>query len=230
MTARTFASIAGQALKTAGGKSESRQKLIVAVRAASRRLRISEEDRKAIQLRVTGKESLADMELPEIGRVLDELNRDWKGPMGHRGHVGKIRALWWTLYWLGATGDPGDAPLDAFVERQTGIAALRFLDYRKASSVIEALKSWAAREGVKWPAGKDATADDDRRAVIRAIWSKLAQTGKVTLTGWPEYLSSALQISGRPFLEWQSRELDASIRLLGKKLRRATVDRRGGEE
>src|SRR3546814_5673177 len=104
--------------------------------------------------------------------------------MGHRAHVGKIRALWWSLYWLGAIEDPKDRPLDAFVKRQTGMSSLRFLDHRKAASVIEALKSWAAREGVRWPTAErledlrqtNRGIDSgclDRHAVLAAIADKL---------------------------------------------------------
>jgi hypothetical protein len=227
--ANPFSAVAGRAIKTAAGKSDSRHKMIVAVRMAARRLRISDEDRKVIQLEVTGKESLADMELGEIGRVLDRLNKGWKGPMGHRGHVGKIRALWWTLYWLGAAEEPNGQALDAFVKRQTGIAALRFLDHRKASSVIEALKSWAAREGVEWPAGKGVTADDDRRAVLKAIWMKLARLGLVAHGGCQAYLQRTLPTMST-LEQLESHELDASIRYLGKRLRRAIGGRGASDE
>jgi hypothetical protein len=229
MAAKLFSVVAGRALRTAAGKSDSRQKMILAVRAASRRLRISDDDRHAIQLEETGKASLADMDLPEIGRVLDRLNKGWKGPMGHRAHIGKIKALWWTLYWLGAVEEPGAEALDAFVQRQAHVAALRFLDHRKSFSVIEALKSWAAREGVRWPAGKGVTANDDRRAVLEAVWAKLAERGLVARGGCELYLQRALPTT-RALHELDSHELDAAIRYLGKKLRRAIGERRGAVE
>lgn len=222
--AKPFASIAGAALKTAAGKSDSRQKMVVAVRMAARRLNISDEDRHAIQLEETGKASLTDMELPEIGRVLDRLNKGWKGPMGHRSHVGKIKALWWSLYWIGAVDDPGAQALDAFVKRQAQVAALRFLDHRQAFSVIEALKSWAGREGVHWPVGKAATANDDRRAVLDAVWTKLAERGLVARYGCEAYLQRALPTPST-MEQLESHELDAAIRYLGKKLRKAIAER-----
>jgi len=216
--ANPFAALAGRAVKAAAGKSDSRTKLVRAVRASCGRQGISDEDRKAIQLEVIGKESLADMELPEIGRLLDRLNKGWKGPMGHRAHLGKIRALWWTLYWLGAINEPNDQALNSFVERQAKVAALRFLDHKQAFAVIEALKSWAAREGVAWPAGKP-DANDDRRAVLAAIWLKLAQAGLVSGARLAGYVTGALGADRRLEL-LDSHELDALIRQLGKRLRR----------
>lgn len=167
------------------------------------------------------------MELADLGKLLDHLNRDAKAPMWHRSYVGKIRALWWTLYWLGEIADPKDAPLDAFVKRQTGAGSLRFLDHRKAHSVIEALKSWAARCGVVWP--KDAGTDGglaERRAVLTAIWLKLADAHLVRPGGMEAYLASALNV--QPAVELLDRhELDAAIRLLGKQLRRGLAKREG---
>lgn len=231
--ADAFAALAGRAVKTAAGRSDSRARLVRAVRAACRRQGIGDEDRKAIQLATIGKASLADMDLPEIGRLLDRLNRGWKGTpqssgyFPHRAHVGKIRALWWTLYWLGAVHEPNEPALNAFVERQAKVAALRFLDHKKAYAVIEALKSWAAREGVVWPAGKP-DANDDRRAVLAAIWAKLAERGVVAGGRLGAYVAAALG-ADRALERLDSHELDALIRQLGKRLRRELGKREGGE-
>jgi hypothetical protein len=75
----SFSSVANRHLTAASGKSDARKKLIIAVRAASRRLGIEDEDRKAIQLEVTGKASMSDMDASDIGKVLDRLNRDRTG-------------------------------------------------------------------------------------------------------------------------------------------------------
>lgn len=227
--AKLFGSIAARAIGTAAGKADSRGKMIGAVRAACARLRISDEDRKAIQLEVTGKGSMAEMELPDLGKLLDHLNRDWKGPMGHRAYVGKIKALWWTLYWLGAIEEPGTIALDAFVQRQTGKASINFLGHREAFRVIEALKAWAAREGVAWPDEKqleerrrtDPAIDMprlERHAVLEAISGELRRMGALGF-GYVPYCEKALGLACNHFT-WAARELDAAIRLLGKRLRR----------
>ena len=228
--AKALGSIAVTALRSAAGREQSRTKLNGAVRAACRRLRISDDDRKAIQLEVTGKASMADMTLAEIGLVLDRLNRDYKGPMGHRAHVGKIRALWWTLYWLGAVTDPNDAALDTFVGRQTGKDRIQFLGPREAHSVIEALKAWAGREGVHWPdqaqlreLQRTAPMIDlprlERHAVLEAIAFKLRHL-RILGASFHAYCAQALNLSLNQW-SWDTRELDQAIRFLGKKVRHA---------
>lgn len=145
-----------------------------AIRGAVRRLGIGEEDRRALQAELTGVESMCAMSLAQLDRLLDHFNRDRpaRAPLGHAAPVGrKVRALWWTLYWLGAVDQPGDRAIDAFVQRQAGVDALRFLDHRRAAAVIDALKAWAAREGVAWPARPSPIAE--RRAVAAAIRAKL---------------------------------------------------------
>jgi len=233
LMARTFANVTANLLKTAGGKSDSRRKLIGAVRAASAKLGLADDDRKAIQLEATGKASMADMDASEIGKVLDRLNRDLKGRglggSSERPHIGKIRALWWTLYWLGEIEDPNDRALDAFVMRQTGLSSLRFVDFRAAPSIIEALKAMATRAGVKWPSPTNhplmvpgnpglTIQQLERHAVIQAIWAKLFNVGKVYSVDVLSFLRSSMGV-GLNHLAWSNRELDDAIRLLGKKLR-----------
>lgn len=236
--AKSFGAIAGKALVTAAGKAESHRKLMGAVRASCARQGISDEDRKAIQLEVTGKASMADMTPADIGKLLDRLNRDWKGPMGHRAHVGKIRALWWTLYWLGAVARPDDDAVNAFVARQTGKQKIQFLGHREAYRVIEALKSWAEREGVRWPDqarfnavvahNPDFTIPRyERHAVLDAIAAKLRSAG-LLMAGYEGYCERALTL-GCNHWSWPEHQLDAAIRLLGKKLRRH-LDKRGEVE
>ena len=196
---------------------DSKTQLIRAVRAACHRLGLDDDARRDIQLALVKKRSLSDMTLAEIGLVLDRLNKDWKGPSGHGGHIGKIRALWWSLYWLGLIASPEDSALNSFVRKQTGISALRFLNHRRASSVIEPLKSWLAREGIAWERDGDGFAD--RRSVARASWHRLRDLDAVPASCWGAYLAPAMSISARE-ADWSRHEWDAIIRHLGKLLRR----------
>jgi len=204
-------------------------RLIIAIRAACKRQGIDDDMRKDIQVKLIGKASMSDMTIGELGRLLDHFNKGWKGPMGHRAHIGKIKALWWSLYWLGAIDDPGDRAISAFVERQTGTSALKFLDHRKAASVIEALKSWLGREGVEWPTPEkaDAIADitpgytdlrGDRHAILAALERPLRDAGQL-FGHYAHYLERALGLVPNHHC-WSTAELDAGIRLLGRKLRR----------
>lgn len=240
--ARSFASVTSHLLRSTEGRADSRMKLIKAVRAAAKRIGIEDDDRKAMQLEVTGKASLADMTPAEMGKVLDRLNRDDKGRgLGGsqtRPHISKVRALWWTLYWLGEVDSPNDKALDAFVTRQTGIAALRFLDHRNAPAVIEALKRWAERAGVRWPLSDDVRVSAanpgctivhlERHAVLDTLWRKLMDEGQVHGLMYVEWLRKALGANIN-HLTWSARELDEGIRILGKKYRKAVSDRKKRE-
>lgn len=179
-----------------------RTKLIRAIQAAARRHGLDDDARREMQFGAVGKASLTAMDAGELGRVLQRLNQGRPAP-ADRPHIGKVRALWWTLYWLGAVDQAEAGAIDAFVRRQTGIAALRFLDHRQAHSVIDALKGWAAREGVEWPVKPDRLRD--RLAVIVAIARKLADRGHQAVL---------------PVEDAAAPDLDAAIRKLGKQLRR----------
>jgi len=210
--AKAFADLARSTVRTTDGKSESRTKMIQAVRAACHRLGLDDDARRETQLALTGKTSMTEMSIAELGIVLDRLNKDWKGPSAHRAHVGKVRALWWSLYWLGAVDEPNDAAIGAFVRRQTGVSALRFLDHKAAPAVIEALKAWAAREGVVWEVKPGDLGD--RRAVAAALTIRLG----------PLVADALLAKAGLmgPRSIWTRHEWDAAIRLLGKQARRGT--------
>ncbi|QHL90680.1 DUF1018 domain-containing protein [Sphingomonas changnyeongensis] len=227
--AQSFKALAGRALRTADGKSDSRKRLIGAVRAAAHRSGLADDDRRALQAQITGKTSLSDMTLAEIGRVLDHLNRGWQ-PTGSRATTPKIRALWWTLYWVGAVHDASSRAIDSWVKRQSGRASLRFVDHQAAAPLIEALKSWASRAGVRWPEPADLEAARlghpdvtmqllERHAVLRAITDKLVDRGEIHWNGHLPYIRSALGL-GANHWAWSAHELDAAIRLCGKRHRR----------
>lgn len=236
--AKPFAAVAGRSIRTAAGKAESRVKLMGAVRAAARRHGLDDDDRRELQLQITGQRSMSDMSLADLGKILDHLNKGWHGQSGARATTAKIRALWWTLYWLGAVNDPNDRAIDAFVRRQGGPASLRFTDHRAAQPIIEALKSWAHREGVRWPTEADLRTMQEgqpdltlslyeRHAVLTAIGHKLADRGALHALAVIPYVKTALSL-GANHLAWSAHELDAAIKLAGKKHRRL-LDPRGGE-
>ena len=191
-----------------------RTKLIRGIHAACRKLGLDEDARRDAQLGAVGKASMTDMDAGELRAVLDRLNRG-QAPAADRPHVGKVRALWWTLYWLGAVEQSDARAIDAFVRRQTGVAALRFLDHRQAHSVIDALKLWAVREGVRWPTPGSLLGD--RRAVADAIWAKLATP---PAAGMVAYLAPRLGVAPEHADRWAAYEWDAGIKQLGKLLRK----------
>jgi hypothetical protein len=226
--AKTFAAVLGSTLRTTEGKADSRVKLMRAVRAACRAQGMDDDDRRALQLELVKKASMKDMTPAELGKMLDHLNRGRTRPESSRPHLSKIKALWWTLYWIGAVEQPNDRAIDAFVSRVSKVSALRFLDAGSSRAVIEALKSWAAREGVNWPDAAQAEAIGanhprltmaqlERHAVLALIERKLHDAG-VLHGRYIDYLRTALDLGPRHF-DWTDRQLDDGIRLLGKRLR-----------
>lgn len=137
--------------------SDRRRKLIAAVHAAVRKLKLDEDTRRDVYRRVTQKESLTDMNLAQIGQVLDELNVEARGL--HQEYrtawARKARALWITAYWCGIIDDQRNEAMDAFITRQTGIQKRQWITGDKGHSVIEALKAMLSRHGFTtgWSSG-----------------------------------------------------------------------------
>ncbi len=147
------------------------QKLIF---VGCRALKLDAEARRALQLRVTGKPSLAAMTKAEMQSVVAELRKSGFRPKGS-GRGGKsgrrkagyrkpapradlrlIHVLWSKLGQAGHLDRPDRAGLNAFIRARFGAAwgavpadidMLR--DHRQIEAVIRALKSWCEREGIE---------------------------------------------------------------------------------
>ncbi|WP_372072444.1 regulatory protein GemA [Tistrella mobilis] len=133
-----------------------------AVRAAARELGLTDDGLRDVYARTIGSRSAAGASAADLGRVLDALraagwvpkSRRRKGDRRPAGsaQARKIRALWVSAHNLGITYDPSETGLGEWIERQTGISAMNWVDPATLAKVIEALKSWIAREGgVDWP-------------------------------------------------------------------------------
>ncbi len=206
-----------------------------AIMAACKRQGVDGETRHATQKRITGKVSMTEMTVAELTRLRDHFNRGWKGPRQSRPHVGKIRALWWSLYWIGAIERPDDDALNAFVRRQAHVQHINFLDHRQAASVIEAMKAWLEREGVMWwaadqVAGIAATsrivdgspftqAEADRHAVLAELAHRLDRAGLLARFAIYDWIGNAVERPTGNQWSFSASELDEGIRRLGKKYR-----------
>jgi hypothetical protein len=110
-----------------------------------------------------------------------------------------MRALWLSLWHLGAIEDVSEEALAGFARRVTGgkhsgIEALQWVNGGDAHKVIEALKDRAARDGgVRWEPIKSETGrvinDNPRHRVIEAQRRKLRQLG-LSPTYETKFLSS----------------------------------------
>lgn len=210
--------------------STADNRLMRAIMAACKRLGIDHEERRALVADLTGKASMKDCNARELGIVLDRLNQGWKRQEGHGAHLGKIKALWWTLYWCGAVESADEKAISAFVKRQTGITSLRFVDHRAAPAIIEALKDWCQRIAIVWPSSDD-LADVQQRwpkmtmqrleriAVLKWLDKKLMDNR--ILGASLEYAATALSLYNSTAYGWSDPQCDDAIRLLGKKWRDA---------
>lgn len=140
----------------------------------------------------------------------------------------KIRALWISLYNLGIVRDPSEAALGNYVKRMAKVDNLQWLKSDAAFSVIEALKSWASREGgVNWEGYRTAVNVEyrPRLRVIEAQWSALHKLGVAKLDNFSAvsaYLGYALELKRELNLfNLTDEESDRAIEILGKRLRGA---------
>lgn len=126
--------------------------LIKAVQTCRRKLPTLSDDEiwRDFVERVTGKRSLRELTAPQLGRVIEELHRlgaPKRAKPLPSPQARMARGLWIELADLGAVRDRSDRALDAFVRRQSEVDAARWLtDPAEARKVVEALKSWVARE------------------------------------------------------------------------------------
>ena len=149
--------------------ADRRQSDLAAIHIAQKALALTKEDSEALKLSVTGKASAADMTLAQRRQYLAhlsglqaqragspkpayigprrELNISPDDPDNSR--RAKAQALWHALAVAGHVRIDSHYALMAYVERQTKCTAWRFLNGYQINQVLEALKRWCIRVGVK---------------------------------------------------------------------------------
>jgi phage gp16-like protein len=202
-----------------------RNRLIGAIKAAVKAHGMDDEIYRAMLEQVTGKTSCAKMHAGELVRVLDHLNSGRRA----RGadecpQAAKVRALWIAGWNLGVVRAREDAALRAFVKRQSGIDAERWLrNPADARKVIEALKSWLAREaGVEW-GDKDS---NPRKRVVEAQWRVLVEMDVIRHPEWVNAEHFGYRVTGKAgFHFYRDEDWDHLIGALGRKIHATLADR-----
>jgi len=143
------------------------RKLQQQIHVACRQLGLDPDARRVIQLAACGKASMKDMTEADLVLVIDHLKEHGWTPgfkrgvkrsfkPAPRGDLRLVHVLWRELGKAGALREPGRIGLNKFIRHRfegtwqsvpIDVDALR--DHRQISQVINALKDWCRREGVR---------------------------------------------------------------------------------
>lgn len=132
--------------------SQHRRAMIAKINIARNQLVMNEDDYRQGLFDATGRTSLKDCSEPQLERMLGWLGAKGFQAMPKKGSAQhpmakKARALWISLYQLGAVRNPSEAALEAFAKRQLGCERLVWARQSDAFRLIEALKAMAERSG-----------------------------------------------------------------------------------
>jgi phage gp16-like protein len=134
------------------------------IHVGCRQLGLDSDARRALQVVVTGKASMRDMDDADLLKVLKRLKKDGfnasskateKHKAAARPDLRLVHVLWAKLGEAGELRDPTRAGLNKFIRDQFGntwgsvpadIDMLR--DHKQINAVIQALKAWGARAGI----------------------------------------------------------------------------------
>ena len=134
----------------------NKQRLIQLIHIARSNLQMDEDTYRQMLQGLTGQASTKGMDTTQLNRVLESMKN--KGfriksagkassglPLDSHPQSKKIRALWLEMATAGIIRDSSEKALSLWVQRETGISALRWLNNEEASRVIEKLKKWQRR-------------------------------------------------------------------------------------
>ena len=133
---------------------------IKAIHTLKSRLQLSDDDYRALLRQLTGQASSKDCTPAQQQLVRDHLQRlaEAAGVASPQRRAGfearyqaasprerKVWAIWLDMARRGLVHNKSAQALDAFVQRQTGVLALRWCSAAQLDAVIEALKLWQKR-------------------------------------------------------------------------------------
>lgn len=136
-----------------------RRAMLAKIHVARKQLQLDEDDYRQILLDETGRSSSGDCTEAELERALKRFEALGFKPLPKAGASSpahrpaqhpvarKARALWISLYHLGAVRSPDEKALESFAKRQLGCERLVWANQSQGYRLIEALKAMAARHG-----------------------------------------------------------------------------------
>ena len=198
-----------------------RRGLLAKVHVARKALAMEDDDYRALLERTTGHRSAKDcddLQLRAAVATLEGLGFRSAGGATKRRDLGsgltvrKARAMWISLYQLGAIEDASDAALEAFGSRQLKVERLRWANEREGFRLIEALKAIADRHG--WDQrvpSRLATRDRIRILKDRLVGAQLARLA-----------AAGVAVTG-PLIEdrsaWSEKRMESASAELGARIR-----------
>lgn len=210
-----------------------RRALIAKVKIAQKELGLDEDTYRGVLLEVTGRLSAADCTDAQLGKLVEHFRQHGFKPKSARKpgmarladhpSARKARAMWISLYNLGAIDNASEQALEAFARRQLDVAALQWANQTQCYKLIEALKAIAERHG--WPQRADYVPAIHahhalKYALVEAIVAKLKSTD-LAHSGW-SIAETAYRLCGigdGVHGIFESSDLDQIARSLGAKLR-----------
>lgn len=206
--------------------SQHRRSMIAKIQIAKKQLNMVEDDYRQALLDHTGQTSLTGCSDAQLARVLDFMKskgfsalprpRTATHPMAR-----KARALWISLYQLGAVHNGSEQALEAFAKRQLKCERMAWANQRDAHKLIEALKSMADRAG--WlqhcrVTHKHLTPRQLQSSLCELILAKLKAAG-VAPAGW-SIEDAQWKLCGIEQREaWTAEDFGRLAAALGNKLR-----------
>lgn len=169
-------------------RARRRNAMLGKVHVARKALNLDEDDYRNILMQETGHGSAKDCTEQQLDRVLGRFEAlGWK-PLPKAGGKGvaqnpmarKARALWISLYYLGAVRSRSENALEAFAKRQIRCDRLVWAKQSDGFKLIEALKKMAEREG--WSQidakGNNVSVRVLNERLCEAILAKLVKVGE----------------------------------------------------
>lgn len=119
------------------------------IKAAQTAINMSQEDYKAMLMRVTGKHSSTDLSRTQIYAVLDEFKRlGWK-PNAKNGRLIKtIQFLWMRLGEENCLETPTKKAMEAFCNKHVETRTFYSAPRGQLQHLVEVLKKWCERENI----------------------------------------------------------------------------------
>lgn len=169
-----------------------RRAMLAKIHVAKKQLQLDEDDYRQILYDEARHGSAGDCTEAELERVLKRFEALGFKPLPKAGPVvanrpaqhpvaRKARALWISLYYLGAVDSPSEKALESFAKRQLKCERLVWADQRQGYKLIEGLKAMATRHG--WAqvdaAGNALSVPKLKEQLCEAIVAKLKAAGEI---------------------------------------------------